>query len=116
MTRADDGTAPAAPDRGAVSPLRQWRDRGVATMDAPSPIGTLDAYAYDTCGPSPGRACPRCSGPVYRIPRRFVDLLLSAVVPVHRYRCDEMGCNWEGNLRATRESVPSLGGEDPQSR
>jgi hypothetical protein len=39
---------------------------------------------------------------VYRIPRRVADLLLSVFVSVHRYRCDSMGCNWEGNLRNKR--------------
>jgi hypothetical protein len=31
--------------------------------------------------------------------RRFIDRLLSLILPVHRYRCNSLGCHWEGNLR-----------------
>ncbi|WP_211162942.1 hypothetical protein [Aromatoleum diolicum] len=118
MKPASNGNAPAVADRNlerdldrsVASPLRQWRDRGITTMNAPSSSDTHDPD--DPCHSSPGRSCPRCNGSVYRVPRRFVDLLVSALMPVHRYRCDEMGCNWEGNLRATRQSVPSGGSVD----
>ena len=43
--------------------------------------------------------CPVCNGTTYRIPRRFVNLLLSIFMPVRRYRCRAMSCSWEGNLR-----------------
>lgn len=46
------------------------------------------------------RTCPRCNGTAYRVPRRFVDVCLSLVYPVHRFRCDANGCDWEGNMRA----------------
>jgi hypothetical protein len=36
---------------------------------------------------------------VNRVPRRFIDRLLSLVHPVHRYHCRAFTCNWEGNLR-----------------
>ena len=52
-----------------------------------------------------GRTCPRCSGSVYRIPRRFADVLFSRFISIHRYRCDSMGCSWEGNLRVNRHSL-----------
>lgn len=48
------------------------------------------------------RVCPRCHQVAYRIPRRFIDVLLSQFVPVWRYRCATMGCSWEGNLRPPR--------------
>ncbi|MBL8375406.1 hypothetical protein [Accumulibacter sp.] len=54
------------------------------------------------------RACPRCNGWVYRIPRRFVDGLLNILAPVHRYRCRSVTCGWEGNLRVRRDTLPSL--------
>ena len=44
-------------------------------------------------------ACPRCSGETDRIPRRALDFMVSVLVPVRRYRCLSMGCNWEGMLR-----------------
>lgn len=108
-TTADDDSKGAVIDResgrGAVSPLRFAQDRGVTTMSAAPTIGTH--HPNDIYRSAHRHACPRCKGAVYRIPRRFVDLLLSVFVPVHRYRCDEMGCTWEGNLRTTRHSGPS---------
>ena len=44
-------------------------------------------------------ACPRCDGSTDRIPRRTLDFMISVVVPVRRYRCLSIGCNWEGSLR-----------------
>lgn len=93
------------PDRGAVSPLRYARDRGVAATDAPPTIDTN--HPDDIYRETHRHACPRCKGSVYRVPRRFVDLLLSIFVPVRRYRCDEMGCYWEGNLRVAQPSPPN---------
>jgi hypothetical protein len=52
------------------------------------------------------RTCPRCNSPVFRISRRFVDLLISTFVPVRRYRCNSMTCNWEGNLRNKQSTQP----------
>lgn len=50
--------------------------------------------------------CPHCHGPVYRIHRRPIDRLISLVVPIRRYRCDDprLDCKWEGNLRVRRNS------------
>lgn len=45
--------------------------------------------------------CPDCHSTLNRVPRRFIDRLLSLVYPVHRYRCRSFDCNWEGNLRYT---------------
>ena len=42
--------------------------------------------------------CPRCQSSVNRVPRRFIDRLISLAYPVHRYRCRSFICNWEGNL------------------
>lgn len=43
--------------------------------------------------------CPRCNLPLYRIPRRSIDYFLSIFVPVRRYGCQGMSCNWSGTLR-----------------
>lgn len=43
--------------------------------------------------------CPSCEGRLYRVPRRFVDLIVSKFTPVRRYRCFSVACCWEGNLR-----------------
>ena len=54
---------------------------------------------------SPGCTCPRCNGPAIRIPRRWVDLLMSAFISVNRYRCPSTACGWEGNLRVKRHPL-----------
>jgi len=46
-----------------------------------------------------GQPCPVCNASTHRIPRRFIDWLLSIFTPVRRYRCQSMKCTWEGNLR-----------------
>jgi len=51
---------------------------------------------------SSGPVCPACgSSGLNRIPRRFIDRLISLVYPVHRYHCQAFVCNWEGNIRHT---------------
>ena len=57
--------------------------------------GDRGAYRVNRVG---FRACPICNGPVYRIRRRFVDRLISRIRLMHRYRCEAMGCDWEGIL------------------
>jgi len=61
-------------------------------------------HVYSSCGST----CPRCKASVFRISRRFIDLLVSLVMPIRRYRCISMACNWEGNLREKRMSLPSI--------
>jgi hypothetical protein len=85
------------PDHSMASPLRDARDRGITPGGNPSAAG-------GACHASRGRTCPRCNGSIYRVERRFVDLLVSVLIPVHRYRCGEMGCSWEGNMRSTTDA------------
>lgn len=42
--------------------------------------------------------CPKCKNDdcLHRIHRRFLDRLLSILVPVSRYHC--YYCNWQGTL------------------
>lgn len=54
-------------------------------------------------------ACPVCQGAVERISRRWVDRLLSIVMPVQRFRCATMSCQWEGNLRAKHLAHAHIG-------
>jgi hypothetical protein len=44
------------------------------------------------------RPCPVCAGATERVRRRPIDRLQSMFRPVHRYRCLEADCHWEGNL------------------
>jgi hypothetical protein len=46
-----------------------------------------------------GYRCPNCGGELVRIRRRVIDRLLSAFVPVRRFRCSMLECGHEGNLR-----------------
>jgi len=43
--------------------------------------------------------CPRCRGALIRIRRRPIDRVISWLLPRHRYRCQSIGCGWEGTLR-----------------
>jgi hypothetical protein len=53
-------------------------------------------------------SCPLCNSSTNRISRRLIALLTSIFVPVRRYRCRAMRCNWEGNLRTPpAASLPS---------
>ena len=45
------------------------------------------------------RTCPKCGESLYRIHRRIVDRVASLVVPLQRFRCANVECLWEGNLR-----------------
>jgi len=45
---------------------------------------------------------------VNRVPRRFIDRLLSLVCPVHRYHCRSFICNWEGNLLCEADAPDPL--------
>ncbi len=95
----------AAPSRfrSTKSPPREMvvGEHAYEAMDA---MSTPDTDGGDRRYASYRHACPRCNGSMYRVPRRFVDLLLSKFVRVRRYRCDSMGCTWEGNLREKRHS------------
>ncbi len=46
--------------------------------------------------------CPNCAGYTQRIHRRYVDRLMSVVVPVKRYKCHDYHCGWKGNVRINR--------------
>ena len=63
---------------------------------------TLGGGGRDTVYSS--QACPVCAGSLQRVPRNVLDRVWSWFAPVHRYRCAEMGCDWEGCLRVGRRS------------
>ncbi len=71
----------------------------VKTLATTGSVGTEEAPR------SAHRAeCPVCKGSLYRVPRSFLDRVLSVFVPVCRYRCHSWACGWEGNLRASGDS------------
>ena len=53
------------------------------------------------------RSCPQCGGPAARVSRKLTDRMLSVVMPVKRYRCFDLNCNWEGLLMSRRRPVGS---------
>ena len=42
--------------------------------------------------------CPKCDCRAFRITRRFIDRVVSVVLPVRRYQCESPDCRWEGNI------------------
>ncbi len=50
--------------------------------------------------------CPVCTEKyLMRIRRRFIDRIFSPIFPVHRYRCHNYPCGWEGNIRVLNNVV-----------
>lgn len=54
-------------------------------------------------GASGTYTCPHCRGGLYRIPRRMTDRIQSLFAPARRFRCNYLACNWEGNLRVSKD-------------
>jgi len=44
------------------------------------------------------RACPQCGAKVWRVHRHLSDRLASLFHNVHRYRCRDVNCGWEGTV------------------
>jgi hypothetical protein len=53
-------------------------------------------------------ACPVCAGYLIQIRRRAPDRLLSRFVLMHRYRCPDFACQWEGNLRVRSGAAATM--------
>ena len=49
-------------------------------------------------------SCPKCGYELIRVQRRFVDNLLSVFMPVLRFRCTNLSCGYESNLRCRSQS------------
>ena len=69
-------------------------------------ISTAPSTDFPATGPCvitkpSGPVCPACGSNLNRIPRRFIDRIISIVHPVQRYHCQSFVCNWECNLRHT---------------
>ncbi len=82
-----------------------------AAMEAPHParcrqctgsrMGNNVRYSASTDKAGGRIGCPRCGNDVVRIPRRLLDRLYSLFVPVHRYRCRQHACQWEGRIKVS---------------
>lgn len=53
--------------------------------------------------------CPKCGGNVHRKHRTLPDRLLSLLVPVHRYRCVNYECHWQGLRVVPARGAPQFG-------
>ena len=51
------------------------------------------------------RQCPECAGVLVRTSRLPLDRLMSLFKPVHRYRCQDFACHWEGQLPIDRLAI-----------
>lgn len=58
-----------------------------------------------------GKHCPDCGGPLERVHRHALDRWVSLFRSVHRYRCTQPGCEWQGLLG--REVVAHPGSHSP---
>jgi len=50
--------------------------------------------------------CPRCGEPAYRVRRSPLDKFISLFRLVHRYRCSDAWCAWEGRQRQIGQARP----------
>jgi hypothetical protein len=61
----------------------------------PQPVSGSSGHVFSVAS----ERCPACGDIVSRIPRRPIDRILSVFVSMRRYRCPNVLCVWEGNVR-----------------
>jgi hypothetical protein len=61
-------------------------------------------------------SCPSCQGRLYRVPRNFLDLIISKFVPRRRYRCFSVACCWEGPIRHRQSSTAATPNTPEENR
>jgi hypothetical protein len=66
------------------------------------PVARIAAYFAGRRPALSRPACPQCCGALRRVQRRPIDRLLSQWVPMRRYRCRAVACDWAGLLRDAR--------------
>ncbi|MBI5257178.1 MAG: hypothetical protein HY855_11815 [Burkholderiales bacterium] len=57
-----------------------------------------------------GKHCPDCGAALVRVHRHVVDRWVSLFRSVHRYRCTNPGCEWQGLLGREVMAAPAHGG------
>ncbi|MEH0166592.1 hypothetical protein [Roseateles microcysteis] len=60
-------------------------------MNSPRYLTTEDAQHRPVC--------PQCGGPLRRVHRHAIDMLIDTLIPVLRFRCVTAECGWEGRRR-----------------
>ena len=76
-----------------IAPSSSFRTTRPAKLQ---PVSGSSVYNFSVAN----YRCPDCGDIVSRIPRRPFDRILSVFVSLRRYRCPNVLCVWEGNLRA----------------
>jgi hypothetical protein len=66
-------------------------------------------------GSASRHTCPQCGQSLIRIRRRFIDRLTSIVQPVHRFRCRNHTCQWQGNISVKAPAAADTPDADPDS-
>lgn len=59
-------------------------------------ILVITRYSLRRLLPQPVLKCPVCDMSLYRTRRNDIDRLLNLLVPVHRYQCRNLKCDWTG--------------------
>jgi hypothetical protein len=77
---------------------------------SPSPKASAERQSAAKLGPM----CPRCGGPLRRIPRRFIDVICHPLRPVARFHCKTVSCDWLGNLRRSAVDLDDLKRDGPK--
>ena len=92
---------PATPLKGpAHIAANRRQEPPPADESGPAPLADDGAHATQR------RRCPQCAEPLIRIHRTAMDRFLSLMAPVHRYRCYNFNCNWEGVLQVAPGALP----------
>jgi len=77
---------------------------------------TIDSPSFTLYRGSTSKLCPDCAGALVRASRLPLDRLVSLFNPVHRYRCPNFACQWQGcmpinGLAAARD--PRIAKDEP---
>jgi hypothetical protein len=86
------------PTGNAVGPIPDER------RSPPPRDGGASGYVFGV----PNRRCPDCDDLLIQVPRRLIDRALSVFVCMHRYRCPNFLCAFEGNLRDLSPEIPEM--------
>jgi hypothetical protein len=60
-----------------------------------------------------GHRCPDCGGPIERLHRHALDRWASVFRSVHRYRCLDAACGWEGLVGRLPHAAPAVPAASP---
>ena len=76
--------------------------RGSVVDASPAAPIERNTISKPDVGRSRENPCPKCGGRLVRRHRRLADRLISAVVPLRRYRCTSAQCRYEFTVPKTR--------------